>query len=317
MKKSSIYLLLACAVLFGACKDTDMLTSAPTFEVSTDKKVYAPGEEVVFLFKGDPQYISFYSGEIYNDYKYRKGRIVQNEGLSMSFSSRVKLGSQADQLSVMISSDFNGNYSDFANVSSAQWTDITSLFVLSDGAVTSSGVADIRSYVEEGKGYYVAFRYLMRPTAEYGKRRTWQISEPMVFSYSPQLGQVPLISGAESFRIVDEGAGTDHECSGSVSSTMIELQGPIDAATRQVEHWAVSVPFTIQDEVNVGPDRPYAIKGFSDAPVEQFSHIFNKPGTYDVTFVAFNATIQDKKEVIRKIRVIVRHPSSSELEETI
>ena len=80
MKNSTIYLLLACAVLFGACKETDMLTSAPSFEVSTDKKVYAPGEEVVFLFKGDPQYISFYSGEIYNDYKYRKGRIVQNPG---------------------------------------------------------------------------------------------------------------------------------------------------------------------------------------------------------------------------------------------
>ena len=106
MKNSTIYLLLACAVLFGACKETDMLTSAPSFEVSTDKKVYAPGEEVVFLFKGDPQYISFYSGEIYNDYKYRKGRIVQNEGLSMSFSSRVKLGAQADQLSVMISPAF-------------------------------------------------------------------------------------------------------------------------------------------------------------------------------------------------------------------
>ena len=168
MKKRSIYLLLACAVLCGACRDIDMYTSAPTFEVSTEKKEYAPGEEVVFLFKGDPQYVSFYSGEIYNDYEYRTGRIVQNEGLSMSFSSRVKLGSQENQLSVLISSDFNGNYSDFASVSSAQWTDITSLFTLSDGTVTPSGIADIHSYVEEGKDHYVAFRYLMRPTEEYG-----------------------------------------------------------------------------------------------------------------------------------------------------
>ena len=317
MKKSLIYLLLACAVLCGACKDIDMSTSVPAFEVSTDKQEYAPGEEVVFLFKGDPQYISFYSGEMYSDYDFRTGRIVQSEGLSMSFSSRVKLGAQEDQLSVLISSDFNGDYSNFESVSSAQWTDITSLFVLSDGSVTPSGVADIHDYVEEGKDHYVAFRYLMRPTAEYGKRRTWQISEPLIFSNSPQLGQVPLVSGAESFRIVDEGAGTDHACSGSVSSTMIELQGPMEEATRQVEHWAISVPFTVQSEVNVGPDRPYAIKGFSDAPVEKFSHIYNKTGMYNVTFVAFNATIQDKKEVVRKLRIKVKLPSSSELEEEI
>lgn len=309
MKKRSIYLLIGLAIIFSACEDKDMQATSPTFDVNVDKLEYAPGEEVKFNINGNAQYVSFYSGEMYNDYACRDGRVVEHEGLKMSFYSRVKLGKQENQLSVLISSDFNGDFSDFANVSSAHWTDITSSFTLSQGEVTSSGVADIQSYVQNGKDNYIAFRYLMRPTAQYGKRRTWQISELSLYSNSPQIGQVPVIGGTDSFRIVDEGAGTDHECSSSITSSLIELQGPLEEATRQVEHWAISVPFQKNSTMNLGPDRPYAIKGFSDAELTEYSHVYEKPGKYTVTFVAFNATALDKKEVIKQLNITVKRPS--------
>lgn len=309
MKKSSLYLLIGLVFIFGACEDKDMQATPPTFDVNVDKQEYAPGEEVVFNISGDAQYVSFYSGEMYNDYACRDGRVVEHQGLKMSFYSRVKLGKQENQLSVLISSDFNGDFSDFSNVSSAHWTDITKSFVLSEGEVTSSGVADIENYVKNDQDNYIAFRYLMRPTAQYGKRRTWQISELSLYSNSPQIGQVPVLSGTDSFRIVDEGAGTDHECSSSVTSSLIELQGPIDAATRQVENWAISVPFQKSSTMNLGPDRPSAIKGFSDAKLTKYSHVYEKPGKYTVTFVAFNATALDKKEVIKQLQITVKRPS--------
>ena len=123
--KKTYYFLIGLLLIFSACEDKDMQTTSPVFDVKVDKLEYAPGEEVKFNISGDAEYVSFYSGEMYNDYACREGRVVEHEGLKMSFYSRVKLGKQENQLSVLISSDFNGDFSDFANVSSAHWTDIT------------------------------------------------------------------------------------------------------------------------------------------------------------------------------------------------
>ena len=97
MKKRSRYLLIGLAIIFSACEDKDMQATSPTFDVNVDKLEYAPGEEVKFNISGNAQYVSFYSGEMYNDYACRDGRVVEHEGLKMSFYFRKRFFCSLDR----------------------------------------------------------------------------------------------------------------------------------------------------------------------------------------------------------------------------
>ncbi len=310
MKHSKILFPVFLALALAACKDDTMEVREPQLEVSLEKEIYAPGEDVSFrITGGDADFISFYSGEAFHQYDYRTGRSVEFNGLKMSFYSRVKLGAQANQLSVFISSDFNGDYSDYASVQAATWTDITSLFRMSSGDVVASGTVDIMDYIDEDANNYIGFRYTMRPTAQYGKRRTWQISESKVFTTNDLYGEVPLVDGPTAFRLVDQSAGTDHACSSSITEALIELQGPLNDATLETVHWAISSPFTVSSEVEMGPDRPAPVKSYSDAPMSEYRYVYNTPGIYTVTFVAYNSTLTESKSVMKQMKVKIRRPA--------
>ena len=106
--KSKYFGLLLCSLILGACNKVEVAT--PDFEVSTLTKSVKAGEELTFQFTGDPDQISFYSGEPLSDYTFKSGRTVSTEGLDLSFTTTVQYGAQKDQLSILYSTDFSGNY---------------------------------------------------------------------------------------------------------------------------------------------------------------------------------------------------------------
>ncbi len=121
--------------------------------------------------------ISFYPGLLGNDYAYREGRVLDVKALLSSFSTTLNNGTQENQLSVLVSSDFNGTY-DIANIRLATWTDITSHYVLNTrGASASlpSGTKDIREFVVEGSLFIMHTVTSANRKRKSGANSTWRI----------------------------------------------------------------------------------------------------------------------------------------------
>ena len=104
-----------------SCKRNEIVT--PEFNVITDKDSYKVNEEVVFHFSGNSENIVFWSGERGKAYANRQR--TQEKGVPfLRFMTAAGIGSQSNNLSVLVSSDFKGTY-DAAGISGATWTEIS------------------------------------------------------------------------------------------------------------------------------------------------------------------------------------------------
>lgn len=351
--KLKYYTFFLGLIFISSCSK-DIEVNKPDFDVATNSTTYKVGEDVKFSFSGSANYVSFYSGEEGNDYTFKAGREIDiaSEPVMMGFTSSLQSGTQTNQLSILISSDFNGNYGSIESLSSATWTDITSRFALGTTATfLASGVKDISDLIVPGKPIYIAFKYLTRPQATNGLVRTWMIQSfnmksDVQFNDQNLIVTDQILAG---FRIVDQDAENTPSRS-LVTSTRVTLQGNIyknpadpkyDAAnpiydpTNPIydpaspsyvpgavrppfvaydpaspyndptrENWAVSAPI-YANKVNLGPDLSVPIKGIRNGLLKDFTHIYNKPGTYKVHFIASNTNVDGTKEVDRSITITV------------
>lgn len=208
MKKISKYLLGLSLLALTAC-EKDLQVDAPDFAVTTEKQVYKVGEQIKFNFTGYADIISFYSGAVKNDYAFREGRLIDlnTQGLTFSFQSAVSGGTQADQLAIMVSTDFNGDYSNLNALKAATWTDVTSRFTLGkDATFITSTSKDLSDLAVAGKPFYIAFKYLTKPQLVNGAARSWMIQSFEVKSTSLFSGANPIIKDQvyAAFQVVDQ-----------------------------------------------------------------------------------------------------------------
>lgn len=240
--KFKYYNMLLGIIIMASCDKEIAVTEAPVFDVSTKATTYKAGEEIRFNIKGgDAHIISFYSGETLKDYALKEGRVidVKGAGAAMQFQSSVQLGTQANQLTVLASTDFNGDYSSLAKVKTATWTDITARFVLgTSAAFRPSGTEDISDLMLAGKPIYIAFKYVTKPQATNGLARNWFIQAFAITSTAMLDNTIPLNLTDQAnagFRIIDENAATvvsptfvpydKAPARASITSTRIALYG--------------------------------------------------------------------------------------------
>ncbi|HEY0769911.1 MAG TPA: DUF5017 domain-containing protein, partial [Sphingobacteriaceae bacterium] len=215
----------------AACDKDVQVDEAPDFDVTTESTTYKAGDQIKFQFKGgDANQIYFYSGETLKDYNSKDGRIidVSGAGATMQFSSSVQVGSQANQLSLHYSTDFNGDYSSLAKVKAATWTDITSKFKLGTStAFLATGAIDISDLIVPGKPIYFAFKYVTKPQATNGLARQWFIQSFAINSKALLDNSIALNIADQAsvgFRIIDENA-VNAPARSSVSSTRLTMYG--------------------------------------------------------------------------------------------
>lgn len=315
MKK--ITLIYALGILFLTSCDNGLKSGDIEFSVSTSSTTVCPGDSVIFNFDGNPDYIVYWSGEPLSDYEYRKGRSI-DAGLqyNLTFSSKIMKGVQHGQISILVSNDFNGNYDDYENIIRTSWTDITSkLKWASNADVVSSGKLSLNDYLLEDKSLYIAFRYKTLPQAEYGVASNWVVSDFKVTNVTDKAGEVVLYDLTRAgFRVIDPFMRTDASGNCTVSSSQLSFMGPFgtEDATGQLvypleasEQWIISAPLRSADIIDLGPDRPKAIKGFSQKMPSTFAYAYDAPGTYRAVFVASNQTIGSKSEVVRTLEITV------------
>lgn len=305
--KLKYYCVILLVIFTASCKkDLAVNQGVPDFDVTVESNTYKVNDKIQFNFSGTANTISFFTGEIGKDYEFKDGRVVTAGALTASFQSAVSDGSQADQLSVLASTDFNGDYENFQGIKSATWTNIASRFTLGTTATfLASGITDISDLKVEGKPLYIAYKYVTKPQTTNGAARTWMIQN-FVLSTNTDIGALTVANMTNvGFHIINEDSATAISRS-AVSATRLTMLGNTFTATEDpsLETWAITTAFEVHNFDN-GPDRPIAIKGPLDAERVSYTYAYKQPGTYKAYFVTSNHNVFDQIQTVKEVTLTI------------
>lgn len=182
MKNYLFSLMIATGIvaLLSACENNDEI-SAPDFNVTTDKTTFKVGDTVQFNFKGKPNILTFYSGELGTNYAF-KDRFTAEGVVKLAFQSAMQQGPvppavSPDEMSLMISTNLAGY--DAESIGKATWTDITARNTKWPTALTTtltaSDAIDISDFNSANK-VNIAFKFVGKPNPTFAQRK-WQIRD--------------------------------------------------------------------------------------------------------------------------------------------
>lgn len=287
--------LLAMAATFTAC-DNDAVEKI-SFEVTTPNIVVNEGEKVNFEFLGNPNYLTFYSGEEGNNYEYRNRTNRPIDNVYVSFKTTQQYGTQRNKLKVWTSENFDGDYSE-AGIKRATWTELTSEFALPNGSQNNveSGRKDFSMY--KASKFFFAFEYLPDPGSVQPKIT---ISPIRLIT---KLGEVESentnVPSSFGFSMVALKGGSGAGVSIKADKSLVLFQGGSGAIDNHV--WMISKPI---DASAIEPDYGVAIKNIS-AKLQNYSYVYNKAGEYYATFIATNANKWNSENITRQIKITVK-----------
>lgn len=292
MKLSYKALLFAGLISLASCEKKEV--DAPAFNVSTTKTTYAPGEPVVFQFSGDPQMITFYSGENGKKYEFRD-RIVAQGKPQFEFRSLQQYGTQANTLKVLVSTNFKGVYN-AESIAAATWTDITSRLTLSTTSEVPSGKVDLSEWAD-APFVFIAFKYSGTTGST---QRSWAIKNFSLTNTLADGSVVPVATSATAGWAAVDVLNPTATANNWSPATQAITGGPATAATN--EDWLITKPLQLS---KVTPDNGTAISAFSD-PISSFEYTYATAGTYKVVFEATNANVHGKQTVVKELEVSIK-----------
>ena len=311
INKFVLGLSLFCIVITSCKKETPgYVKNNLNFNASLSVDSVALGDTSSFLLSDNPDFISFYSGELGHQYIYKDRTILDGGSLKVKYETRIQNKPADSSLDVLISTDFNGTY-DSVNVASANWKLISNKFVFPDpsaslsvfypSGVTSADFADLTDSVIPGQPFYYAYRYTNRTPSSI----IWSIGKLGMYNVFPAEMAVPNATVIDSNQINSGSfAGVkmgDSLSRWSTSSTYLKCtnssSSPIGA-----QYWYISRPL---NPSAVAPDAPIVIKNITQNPLAVFKYKYNQPGVYKATFVASYHRLNFEKTVIKEVNVIV------------
>lgn len=319
MLKYNCSLLLLMLAVLCACNKR-LSNGSSDFTVTAQRTSLNAGDTARFNFAGNPDIITFYSGEPGKRFEFRNR--VQAEGLPiLNFSTVRANGSQQNTLQLMISSDFKGvvrgdTTSTKANITAASWQDISSraTFAVSGSTAAPSGDVDLSDFATAGKPVYIAFKYAAAAGSTQPK---WTISN---FTVKNNL------SDGTSYTIANMNTSTSpytnygvstyspgfaaytlqNNFNWSVSTTSMVITGATSAgaAGAPAEAWLFIGPVNLR---KVTPDAGLVIKnGGQNMADLNFYHFYNTPGNYKAIFVGGRVSIEETSLTPHSIDISVQ-----------
>lgn len=284
------------------------------FEVFAEKEIYKVGDSVRFVFEGNPDIIAFYSGELGNSYEYKDGRIAEPDYL-INFETQSQNGAQTDQMRVLVSNDFTGDYS-IDGVHAATWSDITSRFTMAPpnngSAYVSSGFGDLEEFLDTEKDtieLYFAVKQIVKNQNIHGLGNLNRLRYFTISSVYETLNKKLYEHANFGWTLFSTPNKQPDRASLENSYTIMMRNSwwtsPEDYYSRETEDWAVSIPVKLPRALDLGPDRSISIKGVTDISVKGYTYIYTTPGEYNVVFKAINANIKSQNEITKEITLIV------------
>lgn len=315
----SFLILASISTMFSCQKETfidvtfDAIPSALTYKVS---------DSVKFSLTGNPDVISFYSGEVGNNY-INKDRTSRTDGtLKLGFQIRVDNTAgftelAANNLKVLVSTNFSSAYSvlpdataagsaDSTMVNTATWKDVTNRFSIPTiGTIATfynTAEAVLTDLVPNlDMPFYIAFKFNSQATGSLGTNGITINALNLYNSYPDgSLVNFNLAPGSivnAVWRIIKAA-----NINNSWTTSTTQLKFISNATTTYSEDWAITSPLYPN---LVLPDKAITIKNITNNPVTNFAYKFNKPGTYKMTFVASNNRVEGRKELVKEITITI------------
>jgi len=341
--KNIIAPVVMLAVLTSCKKDIEQ--SKLAFDVTVINNALQPattfkvGDTVNFKFNGNPDKITFYSGEIGYRYQYRDRVTDDGTNTILNFTSALNTAGSSGTMKLLVSTDYTGyiqnNAVDSIAVAKATWTDISSRAAWATTATaTASGPISLADYAAQKKPVYLAFRY----DADTGVTQAkWTIggiglrhyttdtaylidstnfSLPIAFpswTVSPGWGSINASNPLIKF-IFFTGANATSSVASVIGTTSFVVTGAASATSAvTTQNWIVSGPL---DLLRVLPDAGVAIKDMSENAMfinkgfyaslnANYTYRFTRPGTYNVVFYATTDTKDGQSSSAKTITLTV------------
>ncbi len=294
MKHIRLIAGLAGMIAFASCNKE--LTIKPlSFTVTTSSTKYKVGDTVHFKFTGNPDIISFYSGDDGNDYANRERTLADGKP-QLQFATYAQYGNQVNTLQLMVSTDFTGTY-DAASIAKATWTDVTDRAKLSTGADnTPSGIVDLSDILAQKKPVFIAFKY----TGVTGStQKTWTIKNLTLSLLKTNNKVLPITDLASAgWKQVDI---KNSAALWSISAAQLRIAGGGGTAADN-EDWLISKLLYLNQ---VAPDVAVPIKNITQQ-LDSYDYVFTQPGTYKVVFLAANATSDKQESTTQEINLTIQ-----------
>lgn len=319
MKFIKYKLIIGFFLLASCSKDLDLTT--PEFDVTTEFSTYKKGEPVTFKFTGNPQLISVYTGEVGKDYAFKDGRLTDVSEVKLSLNSSVtdEPGTGAKQtgmFSLLVSTNFNGDYSNYSSVQAATWTDITNRLTKQEAATTTAitvatpaGGLDLTDLRVAGKPLYIAFKYNIREQSKYGIWRDWRFQ---AFQLTGQITSGLQVLGNmtnSAFRVVQKNPEISSRTTATTATlTLMPADAAIFPETKETptESWIISRAFNNVNKIDFGPDLTIPIQGGTSAVEKKdFTYTYASAGTYKVYFIASNANSTGQKDIVKQLNLTI------------
>lgn len=273
------------------------------------QEVYV-GDEVIFDFGGNPDYIVFYSGENGKKYANKDRLNVEVESMSLSYTIKQQYTNAAYQnretMQICISTDFNGVYTAEA-IEKATWTKISGTedgrFMVpvcsgkSSETVLDEG--DLSAYKD--KKFYLAFRYQTPAVLDLEYNQPRVDVEPLALMKKVDGGTVVMNNPSKEFGFNYVFVKGNSQNNFSANDSRLLFQ-PQNTWKVEVDVWAISQQL---DVTAVSPDQGEPIKSL-DMKSPSYSYRYNTPGEYIVTFVALNANMWNSESMVREMKIIVK-----------
>lgn len=313
------------ALFLGVFSSCNSILEDVDFNVTPAvENVYKVGEPVTFNFNGNPDYITFFSGEEGHNYKNRfRTEIAMEDIASAEFSFGVKrqYGVQSNTLQVFMSDSFTGlakndMQADADAISSHAWVEaapVAELEKCSDKAFTLINPIDISDYLNH---FVVAFKFTGK---EGGVQRTWTLNQfkircTLKSGLVIESGSATALNFA-AFDMLRVGSDVNpYEFTitgkplkgtwfgGSIGSqNQVQMQGGT-ATQPDNEDWLISTPLKLN---SCDPDKGLALKDMTES-LNSYSYVFEKAGTYEVAFVAGNSNYQGEDEIVKKVTITIQ-----------
>ena len=299
MKLHILAILALIIQLVYGCSKYDL--EEPDFDVVADKTTVQVGDTIKFSFTGNPQLLSFYSGQFLN--RYATAESKQPDDLLLTFTSARAGGSQNNQVDLLISNDFNGVY-EIDNIMAAKWDTLSSEVTWgTSSARTPSGDINLLNKVDLSKPLYIAFRYTTRDQNQFGTARNISIYD-IALKSNVEGTPVTLMSFSTSqFGMFSYG---NKESERSVVATGINFRGnaTTELKTEYTEDWAVSGAITADPNV-VAVDRAISLKLFTESSKENYLFAYAAPGQYRAAFVGETSNVYGHKKQVKFIDITV------------
>lgn len=285
--RASIFIIGITAFLLVACSKDKI--KQPEFEVTTTALTYKKGEEITFKFSGNPDNITFYSGETGKSYDYRNRTSLPGK-LQIQFSSLVDRGVR-NNLSLMVTTDILGTINSSV-VETAKWTDVSSRAVFSTGADnTPSGLVDLSDFSDQGKPVTLAFKYTdVKSTIQQNRWviRTFNASSVRDGMATPLAVMADAGWVGVSFK--------NPAITWTITTAQLLMYGGA-VGVDDNEDWVISKQL---DPNFIKSDIGYVLKDISTRPSD-FTYTYTAAGVYKVAFLASNRVGTASKEVVKEI----------------